>query len=303
MPVTMEGTFWYKITMRQVAIATASTVPNSDEDGAGLIRELSRAGLQTKIAIWDDPAVDWGQFNTVVVRTTWDYAPRRDQFLGWATALGQRVLNSPRLLKWSTDKTYLRVLQGHGVPVIQTLWNPAALPRDGRDWVIKPSIGAAAEDVTRWAPDDAERGDEALAELATRAGAVMVQPYLTSVDTLGESCLVFLGGRFSHAVRKGALLIAGDGPVEPVLAGDPRERITPVMPTDTQLAVAKSALAVAFRSTGVAPIYARVDLVDDDSGAPVVLELELAEPSLYLTHADGAAAQFANVLAAEIRSR
>jgi hypothetical protein len=286
-----------------LALATASTVPSSDEDGAALIRELSRAGVQAEIAIWDDPAVEWRSFNTVVVRTTWDYVPRRDQFLDWAGALGHRVLNPTRLLKWSTDKTYLRVLQAHGVPVVETLWNPAALPRDGREWVVKPSIGAAAEDVTRWAPDDGERGDAALANLAARAAEVMVQPYLTSVDTLGESCLVFLGGRFSHAVRKGALLVAGDGPAEPVLAGDPREHITPLVPTSAQLAAAKSALTVATRSTGVAPIYARVDLVDDDSGAPVVLELELAEPSLYLTHADGAAARFADVLSAEIRSR
>jgi hypothetical protein len=200
------------------------------------------------------------------------------------------------VLAWTTNKLYLRELQQQGVPIVDTLWNPSTLPRDGRDWVIKPAIGAAAEDVTRWSSADLDRGDETLAELASRSGDVLAQPYLPSIERSGESCLVYLGGRWSHAVTKAALLTPGIGPAPPVLAGDPREVITPLNPTTEQLAVAGHALETARNAIGMPQAYARVDLADNDDGSPVVLELELAEPSLYLTHSVGAAARFADVL-------
>ena len=51
-----------------------------------------------------------------------------------------------------------------------------------------------------------------MAELHAAGKTVMVQPYIDAVDEEGELALIFLGGRFSHAVRKEALLVAGSGP-------------------------------------------------------------------------------------------
>ncbi|EQD32400.1 hypothetical protein B1A_19525, partial [mine drainage metagenome] len=59
-----------------------------------------------------------------------------------------------------------------------------------------------------------------------------------------------------------------------------------------ELAVAEDVLT-AIRHSGRAPLYARVDLLRDPAGAPRVLELELAEPSLFLNYAAGAAERFA----------
>jgi hypothetical protein len=40
------------------------------------------------------------------------------------------------------------------------------------------------------------------------------------------------------------------------------------------------------------PLYARVDLIRDDTGAPCLLELELSEPSLFFAQAAGSAEKF-----------
>jgi O-ureido-D-serine cyclo-ligase len=48
-------------------------------------------------------------------------------------------------------------------------------------------------------------------------------------------------------------------------------------------------------------LYARVDLIHDDDGAPRVLELELTEPSLFFGHAPGSADRFARVIVERAR--
>ena len=48
----------------------------------------------------------------------------------------------------------------------------------------------------------------------------MIQPYLTAVDTFGETALIFFGGVFSHAIRKGPMLDGPDlGSRRPLQAG------------------------------------------------------------------------------------
>jgi hypothetical protein len=47
-------------------------------------------------------------------------------------------------------------------------------------------------------------------------------------------------------------------------------------------------------------LYARIDLVALDDGRPAVLEVELAEPALFLPHAPGAADRFAAAVGARL---
>jgi hypothetical protein len=255
--------------------------------------------------VWDDPAVDWSAYDLVLVRSTWDYSPRHDEFLAWARSLPQ-VANSADVIEWNTDKRYLRVLEAAGVPVIPTIWlDPARhlskravhtrMPAFG-DFVVKPVVSAGAKNTGRYQPVSAESRAKAITH-ATRllddGRWVMIQPYVTSVDTAGETCLVFIDGELTHAVRKNALLT---GPAEESGELYAAEDMAAFDATPAQIEVAERALAVAREATGSDLMYARVDLVSGDDGVPMVLELELTEPSLWMKYGMGVEGKLADAV-------
>jgi glutathione synthase/RimK-type ligase-like ATP-grasp enzyme len=299
----------------RVALATCSVLPHLDGDDAPLVRALADRGVAAEPAVWDDPAVDWDGYAAVVVRSTWDYSARRDEFVAWAERV-PRILNRDRVLRWNTDKGYLRELEAAGIPVIPTLWlDPARnlssravhtrLPAQG-DFVIKPVVSAGAKDTGRYQSGEARSRGLAIQHaknLLVSGREVMVQPYVTSVDTAGETGVVFLDGRLSHAVRKNALLT---GPHRPTRGLYAQEEMTPFTATDEQVDLARRALQVAADAVADGDVasflYARVDLVTANDGAPVVIELELTEPSLFLALAPGALDRFADAIAARVRA-
>ncbi|NUU21150.1 MAG: hypothetical protein HOV68_06485 [Streptomycetaceae bacterium] len=285
----------------RVALATCAELPELDEDETAPIAPLAARGIAAEPAVWDDPKVDWDAYDLVVVRSTWDYFERRDAFVAWAETV-PRLANPADVIRWNTDKTYLRELAAADVPVAETTWltpdRAGPLPTDG-EYVVKPAVSGGSRDTGRY--DLADPGQRALAAgLATRLLAegrtVMVQPYLHAVDTVGETALLFLGGHYSHAIRKDALL---DGPVEEIGLYKP-ETVGPRTATDSELHAAQRALA-AVPGGAERLLYARVDVIPDADGRPVVLELELTEPSLFLRYADGAPERFADAVAAHLK--
>jgi len=248
-----------------------------------------------------------------VLRSTWDYADRLDEFLEWADRCSERtrLVNPPAIVRWNTDKHYLIHLAHAGVPVVPTLFvepgsNPAAeLSRfltgaSGAftvggcghfdEFVVKPAVGAGSRDAARYRREDRNRAEAHIARLLAAARSVMLQPYLDRVDHHGETAVIYIGGRYSHAIRKGPLLRLDDELVSGLFAP---EQITPREPDADERRVAEAA----FRACSLdEPLYARVDLVRDDHGDPVVLEVELTEPSLFFLYAPEAAGRFADVL-------
>lgn len=194
----------------RVALVSSRRGLRLDPDLPPASAALRDAGYDVDVVRWDDPAVDWDAVGLAVVRSCWDYSWRLGEFLAWAGSV-PRLRNGVELLRWNTDKRYLRDLERAGLAVVPTLWNPARadeLP-DAGEWVVKPSISAGSRDTARWSEPAA-----ALAHVGelTRAGrTAMLQPYLASVDEAGETAMLFIGGRFSHAVRKGPLLQRGEG--------------------------------------------------------------------------------------------
>ena len=268
---------------------TAQAARGTDEDELALLAALTSRGADAEVLAWDDAAAPWADVDVAVVRSAWDYAGRREEFLAWArrAAAATRLLNAPEVLAWSTDKTYLRALADAGVPVVPTTWlvpgDPAELPAQDGELVVKPTVSAGARDTGRFGPDPAGRAaGAALAGRLLDAGrAVMVQPYVDSVDAAGERALVFVDGAHSHTARKGPLLTAGGEVVQGLFAA---ETIVPVDAAADELALAEAALdAAPFARDEL--LYARVDVVTGPGGAPQLLELELAEPSLFLASA------------------
>jgi hypothetical protein len=292
-----------------VALATCAALPDLDPDEQLVVAPLKARGVRVEVAVWDDPAIDWARFDLVVIRSTWDYTPRRDEFVAWARRV-PRLANPAEIVAWNTDKHYLADLGAAGVPVIPTTWlepsepvteaDGIELPPAGRH-VIKPAIGAGSLDADTYQLDDPAQAALARIHAARLLGAgqtVLVQPYLASIDAHGETGLVYLHGAFSHAVNKGAML-GGEGREE-VAGLYKAETITACRPSATELAVAESVLA-AIPGGAARLTYARVDLVPaSDDGTPLLIELELTEPSLFMATAPGSEERFAKAIVASL---
>ena len=293
----------------RVALATSSELPLLDADDAPLLPALASRGIDAVAAVWDDSAVDWDAFDLVVVRSTWNYAARHDEFLAWAARV-PRLANPAPVLAWNTDKSYLRELAAAGLPIVPTIWlDPARnltsravhtrFPASG-EFVIKPTVSAGGRDAGRYQSNYADQRGLAIvhARDLLRAGRhVMVQQYLGQVDTIGETALVYVNGVFSHAVRKAALL---EGPYR---VGDLHTlKMSAREATDAEREVGARIIAASPSlvpgSEGGPLLYARVDLLRDSDDAPVLLELELTEPSLFLALSDGAVEGLADAIAA-----
>ena len=274
----------------RVGLATSRGFPDLDEDGPALLAALAAAGAPAHPAVWDDPSEDWAAYELVVVRSCWDYTERPDDFLAWAAGV-PHLANPAEVLTWNTDKHYLAELAAAGVPVVPTTfvepgerYSPPAY-----EHVVKPAVSAGARDTERFA---AGQDSTCHAVALLEAGrSVMVQPYQAGVDRAGETALLSFLGVHSHAARKAALLDGGPkGPGDAV--------VTPAEATTAELDLADRVLA-AVPWTGPL-LYARVDVVPGYDGAPVLLELELTEPSLFLDRSAGAVDRFASAVVAHL---
>ena len=285
----------------RVALATAEQAAGLDEDEPLLLAALGERGVVAVPVVWDDPHADWACWDLVVVRSTWDYPRRHDAFVAWARHVGaaDRLRNRADVIAWNSDKRYLPQLAAAGVPTVPSQviapHEPARLP-DGGDVVVKPVISAGAQDTTRHR--DPERAREHVERLHAEGRGALVQPYLERVDEYGETALVFLAGHFSHAIRKGPILRSAPVTVGGLFA---REEIAVRTPTDAERDVAERALA-ALPFDRADLLYARVDLLPTES-TPMVLEVELVEPSLFLRHHGPAAGALADAIAAELAAR
>lgn len=279
-----------------IAFATCAWLPGGSDDVRDLIGALAPLGVEAEPVIWDGDA-DWSRYDMVVIRSTWDYTARRDRFVAWAESL-PRVLNPADVIRWNTDKRYLRDLAGAGLPVVPTRWDPDDIPSDWPEYVIKPAVSVGSGDTARWGPGEEERARAHLRSLREAGRTVMVQPYLPAVDSAGETALVFCDGEYSHAGRKAQILTAGAGVQGSVRGDATRGQVTAATATEAELDVAARALAAV--PGGADLLYARVDLIPGPDGAPLIIELELTEPNLYLHHGPGSAERFAKAITARL---
>ena len=198
--------------MKRVAVATYAERPGLAPGEFPLAR--ATAGTVELVPTpWDDTQVDWSTFDAVLLRSCWDYHLRHGEFLDWLDRVeqrGQTILNPPSLVRWNSDKRYLRDLAEGGHRVVETEWiasgdDPALADRlDRRGWqqvVVKPSVSASATDTWQLHRRDADAHDARVRTLTAR-GAVMMQPFLPEIVERGEWSLVYFDGNFSHAVVK-----------------------------------------------------------------------------------------------------
>lgn len=278
-----------------VAVIMSSASEGMDPGIGELTSRLQQRGIGTHVTAWDQD-VDWESFSLVLNRGPWDYFKRLPDFLSFIKRAGDStsVENSPETIIWNSNKRYLGDLARRNVPIVPTHFLYKAhrgrigeLMRsiDQEDIVIKPATATGAEGALRTKAGD----EEAFAHInqLLLAGDVLVQPLISSVLQEGEYSLIFFDGEYSHAVRK----VASDGDFKVK-----ESSVEGWTATEHQLHVARQALAVAPRI----PLYARVDLLMTD-GQPVVTELELIEPDLFLGHSDNGMDRFTDAIATRAR--
>lgn len=295
----------------QIALATYRGSTGQFDDDRLLAAALATRGAESRSVRWDDPDARWEAFDLVVIRSTWDYTERLEEFLAWADSLDGRLRNAPELVRWNSDKRYLGDLASAGVPVVPTEYVEPGSPPPALagEVAVKPTVSAGGRDTGRFS-ETAHADAVALIERITAGGrTAMVQPYLASVDSDGETALVFIAGELAHVLRKRAVLAPDEvAPVRDDELGAAEAMYDPDLvrsasarPDEIELGLAVvEHLRGRFGST---PLITRTDLVRGPDGAPCVLEIEAVEPHLYLEEMPASVELLAEAIVAEARAR
>lgn len=266
-----------------------------------MVAALTPAFAARKMALepidWRAPLSAFDGMAAALIGTPWDYFDRAAEFLERLDELEGRgipVLNSPAVVRWNIEKTYLRDLTEHGAPAIPTLWLEDAGPMDifsaldhfdADSVVVKRQVGGGALGQHRFGRDD-------LPPEGWRMGhAAMIQPFLPAIVEEGEISLIFIDGGFSHALRKCAA--KGDYRIQSLFGG----REEDFAPSPAELAQAEAVLSACPFS---APLYARIDMVRLPGGKLAVMEAELIEPYLYPDQGPELGQRLAAALAARL---
>lgn len=279
-----------------VAFVTCHGVPALTADDRLAVAALADLGVRAAAVRWDDETDEWQRYRAIVIRSTWDYHHHPDRFRAWIDRLesiGAPLWNPPDVLRWNTDKRYLLTLGAGDLRPPPTLviergstTSLSAILGD-RGWdeiVVKPVISADGFSTER-ASRRTAAADQPLVDAMLARGDVMIQPLVPDISTRGELSLMFFDTVFSHAVRKRPR--GGEFRVQERLGG-----------TISATAVAPALVAQAsalLASSAPAALYARVDIVDAPE-RPVLMELELVEPSLFLAHDPESAMRFARAI-------
>lgn len=286
----------------RIALVTYSRLLDLSADDRLLVAPLAERGVHAEAAAWDDPVVEWGSYDALIVRSTWNYHTAIDAFRAWIDridALGVPTWNPPSILRWNASKTYLRDLAARGIDVVPTKWIDrgaglnlrAVLGEAGwLDAVVKPAISASAYETWRVSALNVAPGEEGRFRSLIAAGDVMVQPFLPELARHGEWSVMFVAGEFSHAVIKRPR--SGDFRVQHEHGGSAEPR--------TPLA---HVLATAGEIVSKAPgqwLYARVDGVEI-GGSFVLVELEMLEPSMFLATDPRAPVRLADAIVRAVR--
>jgi len=278
-----------------VALATCRNLPEPDPDAEPLLEALARAGIEARFVAWEDE-LDWSSAPLTLLRSTWNYPRHPEAFLAWAEHVAgvSDLWNPIGAVRWNLHKSYLLDLEKRGVPVA-----PTELVRCGesttlrsileaRGWsevVVKPAVSAASFRTERFARSAIDAGEAHLRSLVAERDS-LVQGYLPSVEGYGERSLVWVEGELTHAVRKTPRFSGQDEAV-----GGDRVPIDPA-----EAALARKALAAA-----PAPLlYARIDMAPGPAGDPVLMELELIEPSLFFGQGPAALERIVGGVAARL---
>ena len=281
---------------KTVALVSCAEAHDHDTDLPLLVRAFGDRGMVAEIIDWHDAEVDWSRFVAAILRSPWDYHRRHIEFVEWLSAAASltRLFNSADVVTWNIDKMYLTELVDADIPVIPTTFVSNAeelvLANDliKGDVVVKPTVSAGSNNTERHVNSPSTAATH-IAALLDAGKVAMVQPYQRFIDERGETGMLFFNGEFSHAFRKGAILATGENTKNGLFT---EEDIGPRDASHEELELGEKVMRFIRNRFGEQPLYARVDVVRGSAGVPVVMEVELAEPSLFLHTSRDSAVRF-----------
>ena len=257
---------------------------------------LEAAGVCVNVASWRDKAFDWSATRMAVLRSAWDSHLRAAEFRDWLMKVSSMtaLCNPAPTVRWNFDKHYLMELQDAGVVTIPSIYvashSNTDFAKHDIPWdraVVKPAIGGSSYGVRRF---DVDTQIEALNDhvRALRCTGALLQRFEPTVETLFERSLIFIDGRFTHAVLR-----------VPFNQGNtPDSDEFDHKPSSGEIAFSMSVLKSA---NAMNLPFARVDLLPISDGI-VLMELELIDPSLFLTRSNCAAQKLGACLLTRLES-
>ncbi len=272
-----------------IVVTDAYSAEDPDHDTPVLLAALQARGVAAESVVWHDPTIDPAAFDLLVIRSPWDYPERPREFLDWLdrAETATHIVNTPATVRWNLDKRYLGELEHGGIRVVPTVYAEttdaaaraiATHNAPGARLVVKPAMSAGARDTGLFAASD-PRALELAERIIGGGGVAMIQPEIAELTEGQEKALYVIGGTFTHAIAKGALLEAGGGLRGGVYAENP----VLVEASPAKRRFGEEVLrAVAAASAEETPLYARIDIVDSAAFGRCVLEVELIEPALNL---------------------
>ena len=282
----------------RLALVTCDAFPTLYADEQALPARFADAGADARPVSWSDRSVDWRSFDRVVLRSTWDYFERIDEFRAWLDRLDREqvpLVNPTSLVRWNFDKRYLAELATRGAHLVDTRFVDAGEPLDldalvrERGWsdvILKPAVSGGAYRTHRFPAAEARALQPELDAILRVSGA-LVQPFAPEITEEGEWSMLFFGGAFSHAALKTPT--AGEFRVQTQFGGAYR-----AMPPPPSMLAAATAIVAALPLPAV---YARIDGIrrGDDF---LLMEVEAIEPYLFLPFALDAPAAVDRYIAA-----
>lgn len=245
---------------------------------AALEPHLTDSGMTMRVIDWEADLTEFDGVSLALLGTPWNYQDKHEAYLAKLDQLeksGITLCNPTDVVRWNSRKTYLRELAQNGAPTIPTVWLDRVGAQDiatamdqfacGR-LVVKRQVGAGAEGQVMFSRDSLPDAEWSLDY------AAMLQPFIATIQREGELSLIFVGGEFSHALRKEAA--DGDYRIQSIYGGTE----SAYHPTAQEVEDARRILTkLPFEM----PLYARIDMVRGDNDRLLVMEVELIEPYLY----------------------
>ncbi len=277
----------------KIALLTCQRLPDLTTADQLLIPELANHNIQAEAVIWDNPNVNWTNFDYLIFRNTWDYYEKESQFNLWLSTikkLGIKTLNSIEIVEQNKHKFYLRELQNQNTTIIPTVFiektkhlNLAEIiPSHWKKAVIKPAFSAGSYLTEVFEIAEIDKINAKYQNIA-RTKELLLQEFKPEIETEGETSLIFFNKKFSHAVNKKPK--AGDFRIQVQFGG----AYTSITPSAEVIQQAQNIVNTFPNQL----LYARVDGIIINNKIQL-MEVECIEPDLYFNYCGGSVQQFVN---------
>nr|WP_309760795.1 hypothetical protein [Flavobacterium sp.] len=279
----------------KIAILTCEKLPDLNPEDQNIITELAKHNIDAKATIWDDKTVNWTDFDYLIFRNTWDYFEKETEFKIWLDQiekLGIKTLNPIAIIQQNIHKFYLRDLQKLGVTILPTVFIDKTnhlnltelIPSHWKRAVIKPAFSAGSYLTEVFDVSEIQTINEKYKSIATEK-ELLLQEFMSEIQTIGETSFIFFDKKFSHAVNKKP--VDGDFRVQSLFGG----QYILVQPTTTL--IEKTQKIVNTFPDHL--LYARVDGIIINSELHL-MEIECIEPDLYFNLSENALERFVNAI-------